>query len=118
MWLVSLAVVAGASWFVVTRDDDRINARDTYDGFSAALVEQDYERAFALFDDDMAAAYGSPTQLAIYVAQRDFYPVDYRLGVLSSRINTIRFTMTDGSQREARVRVRGFRPEVVYFELP
>lgn len=115
--MVFAATVVGVTWFITTRESDRVNARATYDGFAEALVDRDYSRAFALFDDDMAARFGGPEELARYTAERDFFPVEYRLGVLSSRVNTIRFTMPDGAEREARVRVRGFRPEVVFFEI-
>lgn len=101
-----------------SREPDRFNARDTYDSFSEALVEGDYDRAFGLFDQEMVAVYGSPAELEVYVKGKDFSPVDYRLGVLSSRINTIRFTMADGTERDVRMRVRGFGPEVVFFEIP
>lgn len=101
-----------------SREPDRFNARDTYDAFSEALVEADYERAFGLFDEEMAATYGSAAELERYVIAKGFVPVEYRLGVLSSRINTIRFTMEDGSERDLRMRVRGFGPEVVFFEIP
>ncbi len=118
MWVLFSLLLLAMVQFVVTREPDRLNARDTYDAFAEALVEREHQRAFDLFDDEMAARFRSPLELSAYLAGQDFHPIDYRLGVLSSRINTIRFTMNDGAEREARVRVRGFRPQVVFFEIP
>lgn len=118
IWGLFLVFLVGIFHLFASREPDRFNARDTYDSFSQALVAADYQRAFGFFNDEMAARYGSPTELQVYVNTKRFFPVAYRLGVLSSRSNTIRFTMEDGSEREARMRVRGFRPEVVFFEIP
>lgn len=118
IWVLFFVFLVAIFQLFASREPDRFNARDTYDSFSEALVEGDYDRAFGLFDQEMVAVYGSPAELEVYVKGKDFSPVDYRLGVLSSRINTIRFTMADGTERDVRMRVRGFGPEVVFFEIP
>ena len=101
-----------------SRPPDQVTARVTYRAVAEGLVEGDYDRIFRLFDVDLASAFGSADGLRSYVQSFDFHPTDYRLGPLSSRTNTLRFTMEDGSTGEVRVWVNGLLPEVVTFEIP
>lgn len=115
--MVSVAVAAAVVALIALRDPDRVNRQATYRSFSEALVARDYDRAFGLFDDETAAVFVDAAGLEAYVTTRDFFPIDYSIGVISNRIQTVRFTMENGSRREARIRVQGLDPHVVHFQV-
>lgn len=117
IWGLSILFVAAALQLWFSREPDRRSHQSAHRAFATALVDGDYDRAFGLFDETMSEAFQSPTHLERYLALRGFQPVRHELGVLSRRVNTVRFTMSDGQPVDAQVRVSGFDNRVVFFQL-